>query len=89
MYQYADSMLKHLPEKSLKTIEKTNLYSKKLIYYTDVNIDRRVHNGDRITAPTGSTVAQIANLKANYAKDLNIDDRIAKFKNLFKNETHL
>ena len=32
------------------------------------------------------TAAQIANLKANYAKDLNIDDRIAKFKNIIKNE---
>ena len=79
-------MLKHLPEKALKTIEKTHLYSKKPIYYTDVNIDRRIHNGDGITAPTGSTAAQIANLKANYAKDLNIDDRTAKFKNLLKNE---
>ena len=29
MYQYADSMLKHLTKKALKTIEKTHLYSKK------------------------------------------------------------
>ena len=79
-------MLKHLPEKALKTIEKTHLYSKKPIYYTDVNIDQRIHNGDGITAPTGLTAAQIATLKANYAKDLNIVDTIAKFKNLLKNE---
>ena len=72
-------MLKHLPEKALKTIEKTHLYSKKPIYYTDVNIDRRIHNGNGITVPTGLTAAQVANLKANYAKDLNIDDRIVKF----------
>ena len=38
-YQYADSMLKHLPEKALKTIEKTHLYSKKPVYYIDVSID--------------------------------------------------
>ena len=86
MYQYADRMLKHLPEKALKTIEKSYLYSKKPIYFIDVNIDRRIHNGDGITASTGSTAAQIANLKANNAKDLNIDDRIAKFKNVLKNQ---
>ena len=41
-YQYVDSMLKHFPEKALKTIEKTHSYSKKPIYYADVNIDRRI-----------------------------------------------
>ena len=55
-------MLKHLPEKALKTIEKTHLYSKKLVYYTDVSIDQRIHNGDGITAPTGATADQIATL---------------------------
>ena len=38
-YQYADSMLKHLSEKALKTIGKTHLYSKKPVYYIDVSID--------------------------------------------------
>ena len=71
-YQYADSMLKHLPEKALKAIEKTHLYSKKPVYYTD----RRIRNGDGITAPTGATADQIVTLKKNYAKDLNIDGRI-------------
>ena len=79
-------MLKQLPEKALKTIEKTHLYSKIPIYHANVKIDRRNHNADGITAPTGSTAAQIAILKANYPKDLNIDDRIAKFKNFIKNE---
>ena len=65
MYKYADSMLKHLPEKVLKTVEKTHLYNKKPIYYTDVKIDRRNPNGDGITVQTESTVAQIATLKAN------------------------
>ena len=78
-YQYTDRMLKHLHEKALKTIEKIHLYGKKTIYYTDVNIDRRIHAGDETTAPTGLTAAQIAVLKASYAKDLNIDECIAKF----------
>ena len=85
-YQCADSMLKHLLEKALKTIEKTHLYSEKPIYYTDAKTDRRNHNGGGITPPTGSTAAQIATLKTNYAKDLNIDDHIAKSKNTIKNE---
>ena len=32
-------MLKHQPGKALKTIEKTHLYSKKTVYYTDTGID--------------------------------------------------
>ena len=41
IYQYADSMLKHLPKDALKTIQKTHLYSKQAMYYADPNIDRR------------------------------------------------
>ena len=86
-YQYADSMLKHLPEKTLKTIEKTYLYSKKPVYYTDTGIDRRIHNGHGIVA-TSLTAAQIdtKKKKKKYAKDLNIYDRKAKFKDVIKNE---
>ena len=32
IYQYSDSMFKHLPEDSLKKLEKTMLYSKHSIY---------------------------------------------------------
>ena len=85
MYQYTDSMLKHLPEKALKTIEKTHLYSKKPVYYNNVSIDWRIHNDDGIVT-TGLTTDQIATRKKNYAKDLNIDDHIAKFKDIIKNE---
>ena len=67
-------MLKHLPKDALKTVEKTYLYSKELVYYNDVNINRRNHNGGGITT------------KKNYAKDLNIDDGITKFKEMLKNE---
>ena len=78
-------MLKHLPAETLKTIEKTFLYSKTPVYYTDVNIDRRNHNGDGL-ATTGLTAAQITTLKKDFAKDLNIDDRITKFQNIIKKE---
>ena len=85
IYQYSDSMLKHLPAKTLKTIEKTFLYSKTPVYYTDVNIDKRNHNGD-VLATTGLTAAQITTLEKNFAKDLNIDDKITKFQNIIKNK---
>ena len=85
LYQYSDSILKHLPAETLKTTEKTLLYSKSPVYYTDVNMDRRNHNGDGI-ATTGLSTAQIATLKKNYARDLNVDDRITKFQNLLKTE---
>ena len=85
IYQYTDAMLKHLPETTLKTIEKTHLYSKKLIYYAYSNIDRRTHNGNGI--PTaGLNSAQIALAKAHATKDLNIDDRITKFKDIIQSE---
>ena len=35
---------------------------------------------------TGLTADQITTRKKNYAKDLNIDDRIAKLKDIIKNE---
>ena len=78
-------MLKHLPAEELKIIEKTFLYSKTPVYYTDVNIDRRTHNGDGL-ATAGLTAAQITTLKKIFAKDLNINDRITKFQNITKNE---
>ena len=62
IYQYADPMLKHLPKDALKTIEKTLLYSKKSVYYNNVNIDRRNHNGGGLTT-TGMNATEIATLK--------------------------
>ena len=64
-------MLKHLPAETLKTTEKTFLYSKTPVYYTDVKTDRRNHNGDGL-ATTGVTAAQITTLKRNFAKELNM-----------------
>ena len=83
--EYSDAMSKHLPDDASKTIEKTVLYSRKAVYYNDVNIERRIHNGDRITTK-GINTTQIANTKRIYAKDLNIDEKKKKFKEQLKIE---
>ena len=85
VYQYADSMLKHLPKDALKTIEKTHLYIKEPVYHNEASMDRRNHNGAGLTT-TGLINAQITTLKANYAKDLNIGDRITKLSKQIQNE---
>ena len=72
-------MLKYLPKDALKTMEKTHLYSKEPVYYNEASMDRKNYNGEGLTT-TGLTNVQITTLKANYAKDLNIDDRITKFR---------
>ena len=83
IYQYSDSVLKHLPKDSLIKIEKTLLYSKQSIYFNSTSIDRRIHNGtDFVT--TGLTVTQITTAKANNANDVKIEDRISKFQSQLK-----
>ena len=77
--------MKHLPADSLKKLEKKMLYSKKGVSYNSTAIDRWIHNGTGFMT-TGLTTAQINTLKANFAKDLNIDDRISTFQNQLKNE---
>ena len=62
IYQYSEPMLKHLLKDALKTIEKTLLYSKEAVYYKDVNIEKRNHNGGGLTI-TGMNATQIATLK--------------------------
>ena len=39
IYQYSDSMFKHLPEDSLKKLEKTMRYSKHSVYYNKTTIE--------------------------------------------------
>ena len=78
-------MLKYLPKDTFKKLEKKLLHSNTGIYYNDVEIDRRIHNSYGITT-RGLNATQIGTLKANYAKDLNIDYRISKFKEMLKNE---
>ena len=55
------------------------LYIIKPVYFNYVNIDRGYHNGGGLTT-TGMNATQIATLKKNYTKDINIDDRITKLK---------
>ena len=62
IYQYSDAMLKHLPKDTLKKFEKTVLYRKEPVYYNNVNIDRRNHNGDGLNKET-LIAAQIVTLK--------------------------
>ena len=78
-------MLKHLPADSPKTISKTLLYDKQLVYYADTSNDRRNHNANGVDL-TGLNAAAQAAKKAAQAKDLNIDKRIANSQNLLKNE---
>ena len=85
IYQYYDAMLKRLPFDALKKTEKTLLYSKKAVYYNNVNIETRNDNGAGINT-TGMNASQIATAKKNYAKGLNIDDRITKFQAMLKSE---
>ena len=45
IYQYSNAQLKYLPEKSVKTLLETMLYSNKPVYL-DADIDRRPNNND-------------------------------------------
>ena len=86
IYQSSDSILKHLPADSLKTISKTLLYDKQSVYYADTLYDRRNHNANGVDLTGLNATAQAAK-KAAQAKNLNIDKRIANFQNLLKNES--
>ena len=70
IYQYSASMLKHLPEKSLKEIKKTLLYSYKSVYYNQTTTESRTFNS--------MTTADIT--------DLNIEQRIKDFQDMLKSE---
>ena len=71
LYQYSDTMLKHLLKDALKSIKRTHLRGKEAVYYNDINIDRRNHNVGGLTT-TGMNATEIATLKKNFAKHLNI-----------------
>ena len=77
IYQYSNATMKHLPEDSLKKLEKTMLYSKTPLYLKKITMNRKIHNG-----LSGTTNAQ----KTNDAKHLDIDDRIDKFQDQLKDE---
>ena len=64
IYHYSDAMLKHLPEKSLKKLQKIMLYSNKPVVYNKATIDRGTHNSIILSDITAG----------------NLDDRIALFR---------
>ena len=49
VYEYPDQMLKHMPYKALKTIQKTHLLSRKPVYFADVLYERRHDNASGVT----------------------------------------
>ena len=85
VYQYSDQMLKHMPIDALKTMQKTLLFSKKAMYFSSENYQRRNHNSKDLTY-TGLNAAQQTLKKQLHSTDLNIDDRISLFKEQLKNE---
>ena len=62
IYQYSDQMLKHLPKHSLKTIQKTFLYSKKPVYCRNTAYERRNFNSKDLTT-TGLNTCSNKSLK--------------------------
>ena len=85
VYQYSDQMLKHLPADTLKTIQKTLLFSKKPVYLAKASYDRCNYNSKDLIF-TGLNTAQTAEKKKLHATDLNIEERISLFQNQIKNE---
>ena len=62
IYQYSDSMLKHLPNDSLKTIQKHLLYSKEPVFYANTVYDRKNFNGNDVDT-TGLSTADATKKK--------------------------
>ena len=63
IYQYSDSMLKHLPKKLLDKIKKTMLYSNKPFDYNRTTIERRTFNS---TTPADITELNIEQRTINF-----------------------
>ena len=63
IYQYSNAQMKYLPEKSVKKLLKTMLYSNKPVYLTK-NVDRRSHNDNSDAKRTDPNLAnRLAQLK--------------------------
>ena len=65
-------MLKHLLTDSLKTIQKTHLYSKEPVYFASTLYERRNQNSTGVVL-TGLNTEKQKERKEKHAKDLNID----------------
>ena len=74
IYQYSDSMLKHLPEKSLKVIQHDLSYSQKPVFFTK-GLDRRPHYCIESSTANPSVLT-----------DGNFRDRETKFQEQLKNK---
>ena len=85
VYQDSDQLLKHLPRDALKTLQKTLLFSKKIVYFASKSYDRRNYNSKDLTY-TGLTTAETTAKKKNHAKVLNIDETISLFHSQLENE---
>ena len=85
VYQDSDQLLKHLPRDALKTLQKTLLFSKKIVYFASKSYDRRNYNFKDLTY-TGLTTAETTAKKKNHAKVLNIDETISLFHSQLENE---
>ena len=59
IYQYSDSMLKHLPKDALKKLEKILIYIKQAVYLNQTTKGRRIHDGSGFTT-MGLNATQIA-----------------------------
>ena len=55
IYGYSDAILKHLSKDSLKAMEKTLLYSKKLVQYTR-DFDRHLNNNAKANNRTSENI---------------------------------
>ena len=85
VYQDSDQLLKHLPRDALKILQKTLLFSKKIVYFASKSYDRRNYNSKDLTY-TGLTTAETTAKKKNHAKVLNIDETISLFHSQLENE---
>ena len=80
-------MLKHLPKDGLKKLEKTLLYRKQAVYFNQTTINRRIHDGSGFaTRILNANKISTSKKKKNNAKDLDIDERITKYKDQLKDE---
>ena len=85
VYQNSDQMLKNMPSKALKTIQKMHLFSRKPVYFADVFYERKNHNAFGVTL-TGLNSAEQTTARKAQAKDQNIDDTISLFQEQLKKE---
>ena len=65
IYRYLDEILKHIPEKALKTFQNLLLYSNKKVILNNANRDRKLNNtlaanaADRTDANLSNRIANL------------------------------